>query len=119
MAATLIFEDNGLVVAHGSGVLLRTEFDELKKRLVAHITQQGKVNVLIIIGEDFASLESFAEWHDNQDDEFIQQHVKQLAIVGAPEWSEGARLFFLQGLLPFPIQYFTYAEEELARAWLG
>lgn len=119
MAAIITFEDNGLLVAHGSGVLLRSEFDALKQQVINHIKSHGKISALVIIGEDFASLESLASWHDDQDDEFIQQHIRQLAIVGAPEWSEAARLFFLQGLLPFPIHYFNYAEEELARAWLA
>lgn len=119
MAATIAFEDNGLVVARASGVVLRQEFDDLKKQMVAHINQlQGKVCALVFIEEDFKQLETLAEWSDNQDDEIIQKNVKQLAIIGAPEWAEAAKLFFLQGLLPFPIQYFPFAHEELARAWL-
>jgi hypothetical protein len=38
--------------------------------------------------------------------------------VGSSKWSEDAMLFFLGGLLPFPIQYFKSGEDALARAWL-
>lgn len=118
MTIQLNFEDSGLVYARVSGVVTRLAFDEAKKQVVAHIKAHGKIQVLVCIEEDFVNLEPFAAWHDNDDDEFIQQHVNQLAIVGSPTWSEDALLFFLSGLLPFSIQYFKATEEEFARAWL-
>lgn len=111
-------EDHDLMVFVGSGVVTRPEFDEAKKYVMAQIKEHGNVRVLITIAEDFVGLESFASWHDTQADEFIQQHVRRLAIVGSSQWSEDAMLFFLGGLLPFPIQYFKSGEDALARAWL-
>ena len=118
MTITRNLEDNDLMVFIGSGVITRPEFDEGKKYVMTHIKEHGKVRVLVMIAEDFVGLESFASWHDTQEDEFIQQHIRRLAIVASSKWSEDAMLFFLGGLLPFPIQYFKSADETLARTWL-
>jgi hypothetical protein len=118
MTITRNLEGKDLMVFIGSEVVTRPEFDEAKKYTIAHIKEHGTLRVLIIITEDFVGLESFASWHDTQADEFIQQHISRLAIVGSSKWSEDAMLFFLGGLLPFPIQYFKSGEDALARAWL-
>ncbi len=118
MAIKFEFEDNGLIMVRGSGVLTREAFDDAKKQVIAHIKQCGRVYILIRIEEDFTNLEASATWRDDQDDEFIQRYVSRLAIVGEAKWSEDALLFFLSGLLPFPIKYFKFSEEELAKAWL-
>lgn len=119
MAASLVFEDSGLLVARATGVVMRQEFDRLKQQLVSELQRHtGQIPALIVLEEGFAGLESLAEWDDTAADDIIQPRIKCLAIVGPEQWAEGARLFFLQGLLPFPIHYFKPAEEELAHAWL-
>jgi len=118
MSVTLNFEQPNLLIISGSGTLLRDEFEQAKLETLAYIKQHGKIAVLIVIEEDFSNLEAFTEWHDNEHDDFIQQHVQGLAIVGSEKWSEPALLFFLSGLLPFPIKYFAPAQYELAQVWL-
>ncbi|MFZ2727850.1 MAG: STAS/SEC14 domain-containing protein [Methylococcaceae bacterium] len=118
MTIKLEHERDNLIVIRGSEVLKRAESDDIKKQIVTLIKRYGKMNVLIIIEKDFANLEAFANWADNEDDRFIQQHLERLAIVGDLRWRDNALLFFLNGLLPFSIEYFKASEEILARAWL-
>lgn len=118
MAINLEHENNGLVVIRASGILTRAESDAAKQRVVAAIHQRGKVDVLIIIEAGFANLEAFADWSDDHDDEFIQQHVNRLAIVGDLKWRDNALLFFMKGFLPFSIEFFKADREDFARAWL-
>jgi len=119
MTLKLESEQNSLLVIRASDVLTRIESDEIKKEVVTLIKARGKLNILIIIEEGFANLEAFANWDDDHDDEFIQKHVKRMAIVGDLKWRDSALMFFLGGLLPFSIQYFKSGQEAFARAWLG
>jgi len=118
MALKLELEGDNLAVIRSTDVLTRAEADEIKKDVIAIIKAQGSVKVLIVIEESFASLEALANWDDDHDDEFIQQHVERMAIVGDLRWRDSALLFFLNGLLPFSIKYFNSGQEEFARAWL-
>lgn len=118
MTISLSFENKELIVGRVSGELKLSELDAAKQQVFQHIQQQGRISILILIGEDFAGLEADTEWHDDERDSFIQQQVDHLAIVGQPYLQEDAILFFLGGLMPFPIKYFDAAHEDLARGWL-
>lgn len=118
MALTVDFEDNNLIVVHVSGVLVRMEADVIKKQIVSHIKRHGKACVLIIIDEGFVNIATFVNWDDDEDDEFIQQHVIRLALVGDLKWRDSALLFLLNGFVPFSIEYFKAGQEAFARAWL-
>jgi hypothetical protein len=118
MTIKLETEENNLVIIRASDVLKRDESDAAKLEVVSIIKQQGKINVLILIEEGFSNLEAFVSWDDDHHDEFIQQNINRMAIVGDLRWRDDAILFFLGGLLPFTIEYFKFGQEELALAWL-
>jgi hypothetical protein len=118
MTIKLETEENNLVIIRASDVLMRDESDAAKHEIVSIIKQQGKINVLILIEEGFSNLEAFVSWDDDHHDEFIQQNINRMAIVGDLRWRDDAILFFLGGLLPFTIEYFKFGQEELALAWL-
>jgi hypothetical protein len=118
MTVKLEFAENNLVISHTSGVLTYDEFNEAKKEVADFIKKNGKINMLVIIEEGFSNIKSFASWHDDDIDEFIQKNTNRLAIVGNLKWYEDALLFFLHGLVPFTIEYFKIGQEELAIAWL-
>ncbi|ASF45568.1 SpoIIAA family protein [Methylovulum psychrotolerans] len=119
MALTVKFEaENNLFVVHTTGVLVRTEADAIKKQVVAFIKTYGRAKGLIIIDEGFLSIATFVNWDDDEDDEFLQQHVDRLALVGDMKWRDSALLFLLHGFVPFSIHYFKADQEAFARAWL-
>ena len=118
MALQLSYEDGNLAVVRASDTITRTETDEIKRQIVRFIRRYGRIQVLIIIEENFANLDMLASWDDDQDDEFIQQHVNRLAILGDIKFRDRAVLFFLKGFLPFSIEFFKSGHEEFARAWL-
>lgn len=119
MSAQVEFEPLDLVIVRGSGVLTRTDADAAKKEIVEIIKVYGRINILISIEAGFSNLDQFANWDDDHDDEYIQQHIKRMAIVGDLRWRDSALLFFLNGLLPFKMEFFKADQEAFARAWLG
>ncbi|KJV07238.1 STAS/SEC14 domain-containing protein [Methylocucumis oryzae] len=119
MALSLTIEADNLAVIHGTGELTRPEADAIKQQVIAFIQRVGRIRLLIVIEPGFRGIDHFASWEDDHDDEFIQQHLIKMAIVGELKWQESALLFFLHGLLPFSIQYFSAEQENLARAWLS
>lgn len=118
MTISLSVENKELIIGRVSGELKVSELDSAKQQVFDHIQQYGRVSVLVLICADFTGLQADAEWHDDERDSFIQQQVDHLAIVGQPYLQEDAVLFFLGGLMPFPIKYFEVAHEDLAREWL-
>jgi hypothetical protein len=118
MTIKLEFAENNLVISRNSGVLMQDEFNEAKQEVATFIENHGKINMLVILEEDFSNLQAFASWDDNELDDFIQKNTNRLAIVGNLKWYEDALLFFLHGLVPFTIEYFKSGQEELAIAWL-
>jgi hypothetical protein len=113
-------EPNNLAVIRASGILTRAKSDAIKRQVIDFIIKNGcsKIKILIIIEEDFSNLEAFANWEDDHDDEFIQQHILRMAIVGHLKWRDSALMFFLAGLLPFTIEFFKTEQEVFARSWL-
>jgi hypothetical protein len=118
MALTIQFEEHQLFVVRSSGVIDRPEADAIKKEVVQFIKRHGRACGLIIINDDFHNVSKFASWDDDENDEFIQKHIDRLAIVGDIQWRDSALLFFLNGLVPFSIQFFKADQEAFARAWL-
>jgi|GEM_PF-851847 len=102
-----------------SGSVNRVEADDIKHQLVAHAKAYGEFKVFVYLEEGFEQIDPHSDWSDDNQDEVIQDHVQQLAIVGDEKWRDSAMIFFLGGLLSFPIKFFNHAEQTLAWAWLG
>ena len=56
MTVSVNIETTDMLVVRGSGVLMRAEADEAKYKVAAHIMENGKVHVLIMIEEEFSNL---------------------------------------------------------------
>ncbi len=118
MAISLKNHDN-LLVIHITDIFKSTEFEKIKKNVLATSQNFEKVNVLAIIQDGFVSLEDGINWAHNDSDEHIQKKVRKLAIVGDFKWKEKAFLFLLKGLVPVSIEYFPPEHKELADAWVN
>lgn len=119
MSISVCIEAPDMVVIRASGVLMRAEVDETKHQISAHMMENGKVLLLVLIEEGFANLQAFASWDDIAIDRYIQQNITRMAIVGDLRWRDSALLFFLNSVVPFQIEYFKADQEEFARSWLG
>jgi len=118
MSVELSFDTPGLTEVRVTGVLLRHEVDDAKRRLHAHMTAHGPQHVLIHLEAGFGNLQAFASWDDIEEDADIQRQVVRLAIVGDLRWREAALLFVMNAVGRFRIDDFKPEEEALARAWL-
>ncbi len=118
MTVSVYIEAADLLVVRASGVLMRAEVDEAKHKVFAHIMENGKAQVLIMIEHGFSNLQAFVNWDDIAIDKYIQQNIVRMAIVGDLRWRDSALLFFLNSVVPFQMEYFKADQEEFARAWL-
>ena len=119
MSIALDFTNPKIVVARVSNEVHHDDANEQKKAIVEHIAQNGTVKVLVILEDNFTSIDPFADWTDTNDDDIIQSNIQQLAIVGDEKWQDHALLFFLSGVLPTPIKFFKNDQQDFALAWLG
>ena len=118
MTVSVSIEAPDRLVVRASGVLMRAEVDEAKHKVFAHMMENGKAHVLIMIEPGFSNLQAFASWDDITIDKYIQQHIIRMAIVGDLRWRDSALLFFLNSVVPFQMEYFKGDQEEFAKAWL-
>lgn len=110
----------GYVVIRAGEVIYRHEADQVRQAVVAYAQQHGELRVLVCLCPQLIGLDPAADWtYDNFEDEWLQRQVKQIAIVGDPQWQDHALMFFLSGIVPAPIKFFPTEHEMLARAWLG
>jgi hypothetical protein len=112
------FETPTLVVLHASGTLKRDAVDAAKRRLHAHLLENGPCRVMIWLHPGSPVIDRSEVWEDIEEDVFIQQNLIRLALLGDLRWRDNALLFLLSGLVPFQMDYFKPEQEPLARAWL-
>lgn len=63
-------------------------------------------------------MQALVSWDDIDVDHYIKQHIIRLAVVGDLRWRDSALLYLFNSMVPFQIEYFPAAHEELASAWL-
>ena len=119
MSISVCIEASNTIVIRASGVLMRAEVDETKHQMFAHLMENGKALLLMVIEPGFSNLQAFASWDDIAIDRYIQQNITRMAIVGDLRWRDSALLFFLNSVVPFQIEYFKAEQEEFARVWLA
>ncbi len=119
MTIALDFTDPKIVIARISDTVHHDDANQQKKVVADHIAKHGAFKILLVLEDDFTSIDPLGDWSDTSEDEIIQSHVQQVAIVGNEKWQDHALLFFLSGVLPIPIKFFKDDQEDFARAWLG
>lgn len=77
-----------------------------------------KKNILIKLHDFTGWTHEADEWSDISTTEATDPYILKMAIVGDLKWKDSAEMFVLKGLRPFPIEYFSIEQEELAKAWL-
>jgi len=111
------FETNNLLVAHVSGQLGKTEYDQIQSEIESSIKKIGHIKILVIL-KDFTGWESAEGWEDSSFHDRTDSYIKKMAIVGNAQWEDMVTIFTLKGLRPVPIEYFYDNDESAARHWL-
>jgi hypothetical protein len=112
--------EHQLLVIHVTAMVHQADAHQLRLDVFDHVQQYGTFRLLIVLDQAFEGLNPAEDWtQDTFEDEWLQQQVAQIAIIGEPHWADHALLFFLSGIVPAPIKFFPRVQESLARAWLG
>jgi len=116
-------ENNNLILIRVSGKLGIEEHRRTLSEMGSVVQNAGKIKLLILLN-DFEGWENPEDWEKIEDLEEnsamdrMDPYIKKFAIVGEEKWRDGVSLFTLKGLRPFPVEYFTKDQEEIARQWL-
>lgn len=117
MSAEIVGWNDGILTARISGMLLSSELAALHAAIAPRLREHGRARMLIL-AEGFEGWRAGDDWTDmsfTENDPFIEK----MAIVGDRRWEDLASAFTVKGMRPFPIEYFSPGEVELARAWLA
>jgi hypothetical protein len=117
MPANIQPETKPIYVLRISGILLRSEFEEVQKTLATAIDSGVKPRILTLL-ENFEGFERGADWGEL---EFLYSHsheIAKIAIVGEPRWETNALAFAGAGFRRAPVKFFPGRQDE-ARAWLA
>jgi len=117
MSAEIVGWNDGILTARISGMLLPSELAALHTAIAPRLAEHGRA-CMLILAEGFEGWQAGEGWSDMsfmENDPFIEK----MAIIGDRRWEELASAFTAKGMRPFPIEYFSPGEVELARAWLA
>ena len=101
-----------------SGLVQKSELENVQGAIAQEIARIGKVRLLFV-------LDQFKGWQKGQgwgDMDFYEKHgqdIERIAIVGEEKWRDDALMFALADLRKAPTRYFLPAEFEQARTWLA
>lgn len=117
MPATIQPESNNIHVLHLSGIVQRSEFENVQKSMAGAIDAGAKPRILAVL-KDFQGWERGADWGDL---EFLFSHsneIARIAIVGEPRLEPEALAFAGAGFRRAPVKFFPSDQQAQARAWL-
>ncbi len=103
---------------HVNGLMLRDEVDASKHLVHDLMQEHGKCLVMIRLESGLLGMQALVSWDDIDVDHYIKEHIVRLAVVGDLRWRDSALLYLFNSMVPFQIEYFPAAQEELAQAWL-
>lgn len=118
MPLTVQSEGDGVYRIEASGVLLKSEMDDIHSAAAELIAQTGNARVLFVL-ERFQGWERGAAWGDLRFYETFGQNIERIAIVGEQQWRDQAHLFVLADLRKAPVRFFLPGEIDKARGWLS
>ena len=120
MAVTIQRESDKLLVMRITGLLKKSELDNVQAAAVKQLSTESasRINILVVV-ENFQGWERNADWGDMS---FYAEHgdkMGKIAIVGDPKQETDLMMFMGAGIRPMPIKFFPLNQLEQARAWLA
>ncbi len=119
MAVTIQRESDKLLVVRITGLLKKSELDDIQAAAAKQLStkSESRINILIIV-ENFQGWERNADWGDIS---FYAEHgdkMGKIAIVGDPKYETDLMMFMGAGIRPVPIKFFPLNHLGQAREWL-
>jgi hypothetical protein len=107
----------GLVSVKISGKLSRNELTTFLQSVPQLLRTHGDFNLLVLADE----FDGFGpgNWATTSPQTKFDKHIRRIAVVCDPKWSDLAMMFTGKGLRPAEIESFPPSELAKARAWLS
>jgi hypothetical protein len=118
MSITVEFSASNRVNVRVTGMMLRADVDAAKHQVHDLMQAHGKCLIMIYLEDGLLGMQALVSWDDIDVDHFIKQHIVRMAVVGDLRWRDSALLYLFNSMVPFQIEYFPAAQQELADAWL-
>ena len=118
MPATIEHDSQGLFKVRVSGLLRKSEFDNVRAVAAREIESRGAIKLLFTL-EKFEGWERSPGWGDL---DFYASHggkIDRIAIVGEEKWRDESLMFAGAGLRKADVEYFLPSQQSQARAWLA
>lgn len=115
MGASIIEQDGNLRVLRITGLLKKSELDDVQKTVVG---QHDSHIRLLVTAEGFQGWERGADWGDMTFFSTYGDLIEKIAIVAPVRWETDLMMFAAAGLRRAPIQFFSEGQLTKARAWL-
>lgn len=117
MSVKLYQEGNNVRVLHISGMVRKSEFDNVVMAEAKQWGAQTRVKVLVV-AEDFKGWEQNEEWGDLSFFNTYGDQIDKIAIAADPKWETEMLIFAGAGFRRAPVKFFPSGQIESARAWL-
>jgi hypothetical protein len=118
MPVTIQRIDDSTYVLRLSGMVQRTEFDNVQDPVAGDVERGVHPRILAVLenfegwgqGLEWGNLD-FRYWHSNE--------IEKIAIVGEPRWEQQALAFAGMGFRNAPVKFFPDTRLAEARTWLA
>jgi hypothetical protein len=117
MGASIIDQDGNLRVLLITGLLKKSELDDVQATVVNQLDPDSHIK-LLVIAEGFQGWESGADWGDLTFFTTYGDLIEKIAIVAPSRWETDLLIFAAAGLRRAPVQFFPEGQLARARAWL-
>ena len=118
MPATIQREDTNTHVLRLSGMVLRTEFDNVQDPIAGDIDRGVNPRILAVL-ENFEGWEQNLAWSDLDFRYWHSNDIAKIAIVGEPRFEQAALTFAGAGFRNAAVKFFPDSQLVEAQAWLA
>ena len=117
MGASIIEQDGNLRVLRITGLLKKSELDDVQATVVDQREPDSHIK-LLVTAEGFQGWERGADWGDLTFFSTYGDMIEKIAIVAPVRWETDLMTFAAAGLRRAPVKFFPEGQLAQARAWL-
>lgn len=118
MSATVVNTAGNRVTIRITGLLKKSELDELQKLLVEQLGRYDEVCSLILL-DNFEGWERGADWGDMSFATTHGRKIRKMALVGNPSWETEVLMFVGAGVRRTDIRFFPVEALPAAQSWIA
>jgi hypothetical protein len=117
LSATIVKTAGNRVTIRITGLLKKSELDEVQKLLAHKLERHDEIFSLILL-DRFEGWERGADWGDVTFAATHGRKIRKMALVGNPKWETEVLMFVGAGVRRTDIRYFPPQALSEAEAWL-